>query len=57
MAKVILIEIMLIVSFLPSLMNAETIKYLDFRSGGVVESHIVKLNISFDPVKLISSLG
>lgn len=31
-------------------------RYLDFRSGGVEEGHIVKLNISFDPVKLISSL-
>lgn len=30
--------------------------YLDFRSGWVVEGHVVKLNISFDPVELISSL-
>lgn len=36
--------------------NVEAGKYLDFRSRGVVEGHIVKLNISFDPVELVSSL-
>lgn len=29
--------------------------YLDFRPGWVVKGHIVKLNVSFDPVQLISS--
>lgn len=31
------------------------LRYLDFRPGWVVKGHIVKLNVSFDPVQLISS--
>lgn len=27
--------------------------HLDFGSGGVVEGHVVKLNVPFDPVKLV----
>lgn len=30
-------------------------RYLDFRSGWVVKGDIVKFNVSFDPVQLISS--
>lgn len=37
--------------------NVKECKYLNFRSGGVVEGHIVKFNISLDPVQLIPSLG
>lgn len=36
-------------------MCVDVCKYLYFRSGWVVEGDIVKFNVPFDPVELISS--
>lgn len=37
-------------------MNVKARTNLDFRPGGVVEGHVVKLNVPFDPVQLVPSL-